>query len=77
MFGPDWIVGREEIIKFLGKKTWQSARRWIKRYKPPERRTIDNRPAFYAPEFNEWMIRTGNEIMKQEKSANVPPTVTD
>jgi len=65
--GTEWIVGSEACRKYLHQGSWETARRWCKRYDAPLRRWIDGRPVFLKKEIDEWLITTGNEIMEKNR----------
>jgi len=63
----EWIVGSESCRKYLHQGSWETARRWCKRYNAPLRRWVDGRPVFLKKEIDDWLITTGNVIMEDER----------
>jgi len=63
----EWIVGSEACRQYIQQGSWETARRWCKRYNAPLRRWIDGRPVFLKKEIDAWLITTGNEIREKER----------
>ena len=56
----EWIIGSEACRQYLNVGSWDTARRWIKRYKAPLRHWIDGRPVFLKREIDEWLKKPRN-----------------
>lgn len=72
-FGKDGkimlLIGRSEICQYLGGRSWQTIRRWKRKYNLPIRPFPPNIPCLETDELKAWLVKYKEIIGRQIKKS--------